>query len=93
MLQEAWALLRHAAAAGWTFLDRRMPYAQVGKADWAAVQQGPPWAVDAWGLGCLMQEVYAGQPLARTEDLRNTAPLPKAVLPARTPLPPISCCW
>lgn len=37
-----------------------------------AVKDGPAWAVDAWGLGCLMQEVYSGQPLARTEDLRNT---------------------
>ena len=34
--------------------------AEVGKVDWQAVQQGPPWAVDAWGLGCLMQEVFSG---------------------------------
>ena len=37
-----------------------------------SVKDGPAWAVDAWGLGCLMQEVYSGAPLARTEDLRNT---------------------
>lgn len=37
-----------------------------------AVKDGPAWGVDAWGLGCLMQEVYSGRPLARTEDLRNT---------------------
>ena len=54
---------------------------QVGKADWAAVQQGPPWAVDAWGLGCLMHEAYAGQTLARIEDLRSIDAIPKAVLP------------
>jgi hypothetical protein len=29
--------------------------AEVAKADWAAVAQGPPWAVDSWGLGCMMQ--------------------------------------
>jgi hypothetical protein len=23
--------------------------------EWATVQQGPPWAVDSWGLGCMMQ--------------------------------------
>lgn len=63
-----------------------MSWAQMGKADWAAVQQGPPWAVDAWGLGCLMQEAYSGQALARTEELRNTAPLPKAILPVRRTL-------
>ncbi len=57
--------------------------AQVGKADWAAVQQGPPCAVDAWGLGCLMHEAYAGQPLARIEDLRSIDAIPKAVLPVR----------
>ena len=54
---------------------------QVGKGDWAAVQQGPPWAVDAWGLGCLMHEAYAGQTLARIEDLRSIDAIPKAVLP------------
>ena len=54
---------------------------QLGKADWAAVQQGPPWAVDAWGLGCLMQEAYGGQALTRTEELRNTASMPKSILP------------
>ena len=37
-----------------------------------AVKEGPAWAVDAWGLGCLMQEVYSGNSLTRTEDLRNT---------------------
>ena len=45
------------------------------------MQQGPPWAVDAWGLGCLMQEAYAGQMLARIEDLRSISAIPKAVLP------------
>lgn len=54
---------------------------QVGKSDWQAVQQGPPWAVDAWGLGCLMQEVYSGQFLTRTEELRNVACIPKGILP------------
>ena len=54
---------------------------QVGKADWQAVQQGPPWAVDAWGLGCLIQEAYTGRELARTEELRDTSSIPKSVLP------------
>ena len=54
---------------------------QVGKADWQAVQQGPPWAVDAWGLGCLIQEAYRGKELARTEELRDTSSIPKSVLP------------
>ena len=27
------------------------------------VKESPPWAVDAWGLGCLLQELYSGAPL------------------------------
>ncbi|CAL8461727.1 g1258 [Coccomyxa elongata] len=55
--------------------------AELGKSDWQAVQQAPPWAVDAWGLGCLMQEVCSGHFLTRTEDLRNVASISKALLP------------
>jgi hypothetical protein len=53
--------------------------AEIGKEDWGAVAQAPPWAVDAWGLGCLMQEAYSGQPLQRTEGLRNLDNIPKPV--------------
>ena len=35
------------------------------RGDWASVPEGPPWAIDAWGLGCLIQEVYRGEPLGR----------------------------
>ena len=45
-----------------------------------AVKEGPPWAVDAWGVGCLMQEAFSGRLLTQTEDLRNTEQIPKAVL-------------
>ena len=61
--------------------DEQRLRVQVGKADWQAVQQGPPWAVDAWGLGCLIQEVYRGAALARTEELRDTSSIPKNILP------------
>ena len=57
--------------------------AEVAKADWAAVAQSPPWAVDAWGLGCLMQEAFSGVELSRTEDLRNLDPIPKPVAQVR----------
>ena len=49
-------------------------------ADMQVVAQSPPWAVDAWGLGCLMQEAFGGQELQRTEDLRNTESIPKPAL-------------
>jgi hypothetical protein len=28
---------------------------EVAKMEWATVQHGPSWAVDSWGLGCMMQ--------------------------------------
>jgi hypothetical protein len=46
--------------------------------------------VDAWGLGCLIQEVYSGSPLARTEDLRNTGGGPAAAAGAA---PGCRWCW
>ncbi|KAI7844908.1 hypothetical protein COHA_001556 [Chlorella ohadii] len=68
------------AAAAW-LLPPQYKAGEVAKGDWQSVKDGPAWAVDAWGLGCLMQEVYSGAPLARTEDLRNTDCIPKDLLP------------
>lgn len=31
--------------------------AELGKAEWEFIRKSPAWAVDAWGLGCLMKEV------------------------------------
>ncbi|CAG9460933.1 unnamed protein product [Pedinophyceae sp. YPF-701] len=53
----------------------RLP-GEVARGDWDTVARSPPWAVDAWGLGVLLQEAHAGQPLARQEDLRNLQTLP-----------------
>ena len=44
------------------------------------MKEGPPWAVDAWGVGCLMQEAFSGRQLMQTEDLRNIEQIPKAIL-------------
>ncbi|KAJ8647798.1 hypothetical protein MRB53_000821 [Persea americana] len=51
------------------------------KSDWAAIRKSPPWAIDSWGLGCLIYELFSGMKLAKTEDLRNTAAIPKSLLP------------
>ncbi|XP_018719669.2 probable inactive serine/threonine-protein kinase scy1 isoform X2 [Eucalyptus grandis] len=51
------------------------------KSDWAAVRKSPPWAIDSWGLGCLIYELFSGMKLSRTEELRNTASIPKSLLP------------
>ncbi len=42
------------ASAAW-MVAPQYKAAELAKADWAVVAQSPPWAIDAWGLGCLMQ--------------------------------------
>ena len=39
-------------------------------------------AVDSWGMGCFVQEVFAGRKLARTEELRELGRVPLVRLPA-----------
>jgi SCY1-like protein 1 len=41
---------------------------------------GPVWAVDAWGVGCLVQEVFSGSCLRGKEHLRETGSIPAEVL-------------
>lgn len=65
---------------------------ELGKEDWAVISQSPPWAVDAWGLGCLVQEAFSGRELSRTEDLRNLVPIPKTVAQVN-PLNRATCCY
>ncbi|XP_010938026.1 uncharacterized protein [Elaeis guineensis] len=54
---------------------------ELSKSDWAAIRKSPPWAIDSWGLGCLIYELFSGTKLAKTEELRNTAFIPKSLLP------------
>ncbi|KAL6853771.1 hypothetical protein ACP4OV_019800 [Aristida adscensionis] len=54
---------------------------ELTKSDWATIRKSPPWAIDSWGLGCLIYELFSGAKLARTEDLRNTSLIPKSLLP------------
>lgn len=51
------------------------------KSDWVAIRKSPPWAIDSWGLGCLIYELFTGAKLGKTEELRNTASIPKSLLP------------
>lgn len=51
------------------------------KSDWAAIKKSPPWSIDSWGMGCLIYELFSGMKLAKTEELRNTASIPKSLLP------------
>lgn len=67
------------AAASWMVAAQYKP-GELAKSDFDAIRDGPSWAVDAWGLGCLIQEIYSNRSLARTEDLRVTDTIPKMVL-------------
>jgi SCY1-like protein 1 len=49
------------------------------KSDWVAIRKSPPWAIDSWGLGCLIYELFSGSKLAKTEELRNTVGIPKVL--------------
>ncbi|XP_031373956.1 probable inactive serine/threonine-protein kinase scy1 [Punica granatum] len=54
---------------------------ELTKSDWTAIRRSPPWAIDSWGLGCLIYELFSGMKLSSTEDLRNTTSIPKSLLP------------
>ncbi|KAE9612008.1 putative protein kinase [Lupinus albus] len=54
---------------------------ELAKSDWAAIKKSPPWAIDSWGMGCLIYELFSGTKLAKTEELRNTVSIPKSLLP------------
>ncbi|KAJ9539805.1 hypothetical protein OSB04_026311 [Centaurea solstitialis] len=54
---------------------------ELAKSDWAAIRKSPTWAIDSWGLGCLIYEIFSGLKLGKTEELRNTASIPKSLLP------------
>jgi SCY1-like protein 1 len=50
------------------------------RGDWQSVPEGPPWAIDSWGLGCLIREVYGGGAMTSAEDLRDIQHIPKVLL-------------
>ncbi|KAI4302035.1 hypothetical protein L6164_035255 [Bauhinia variegata] len=51
------------------------------KSDLAMMKKSPPWAIDSWGMGCLIYELFSGMKLRTTEELRNTTSIPKSLLP------------
>lgn len=51
------------------------------KCDWTLIRKSPVWAIDSWGLGCFICELFSGVKLSKTEDLRNTECLSKILLP------------
>lgn len=45
--------------------------AEVSRGDWDVVRDGPPGAVDAWGLGVLILEVHASRVLGASGELKE----------------------
>ncbi|KAL9270926.1 putative inactive serine/threonine-protein kinase scy1 [Drosera capensis] len=31
---------------------------ELAKSDWASISNSPPWAIDSWGMGCLIYELF-----------------------------------
>ncbi|KAK8674806.1 hypothetical protein V6N13_032902 [Hibiscus sabdariffa] len=54
---------------------------ELAKSDWVAIRKAPPWAIDSWGLGCLIYEIFSGMKLGETEELWDTSSIPKPLLP------------
>ncbi|XP_068647824.1 uncharacterized protein [Aristolochia californica] len=54
---------------------------ELRKSDWSTIRKSPPWAIDSWGLGCLIYELFSGKMLSKCEELGNTASIPKSLLP------------
>ncbi|GIL75242.1 hypothetical protein Vretifemale_5022, partial [Volvox reticuliferus] len=61
-------------------VDNKYKPAELARSEWEVVRQGPPWAVDAWGLGCLTQEVFSCTEMSNVENLRHTDVIPAALL-------------
>ena len=63
-------------SASWMVGAQYKP-SEIAKCEWSVIQQGPPWAVDSWGLGCLMQvSYYAVMCKLALEHIRNTQRIP-----------------
>lgn len=68
--------LSHAA---WMIGNQYKP-AELGRSEWETIRQSPPYAVDSWGLGCLIQEICSNGYMSSVEALRNTEVIPSALL-------------
>ncbi|KAG1656529.1 hypothetical protein FOA52_005555 [Chlamydomonas sp. UWO 241] len=54
--------------------------AELARAEWDTIRSSPPYAVDAWGLGCLIQEICSHKHMASVETLRHTESIPPLLL-------------
>lgn len=54
---------------------------ELGRSEWDVIADSPPWAVDAWGLGCLIQETFSNSALRAMEDLKKIDCVPQKLKP------------
>ena len=52
---------------------------ELGRSEWDVIAQSPVWAVDAWGLGCLIQESFSGEAITKMEDLKKLENIPQKI--------------
>ena len=61
--------------------------AELARGDFEALAAAPPWATDAWGLGCTIRELFGGGArLESAEQLRDVAAVPKGLAAEYTKL-------
>ena len=53
---------------------------EFAKGEWENLAAGPPWAIDSWGLGCLIREVFGNGSLGSPADLRDISCIPEDLL-------------
>ncbi|WZN61361.1 protein kinase domain-containing protein [Chloropicon roscoffensis] len=66
-------------AQGFPFVSGQYLPGEVHKKEWQAVADAPAWAVDAWGLGCFIQELFKGAPMEAVAELRNLGAIPRGL--------------
>ena len=64
---------------GFSFVSSQYLPGEVHKKDWQALADAPEWAVDAWGLGCFIQEVFRGNAMTAVAELRELQAIPKVL--------------
>lgn len=80
MLSEHTALSTSLLVRCSRFVEEQFKSAELHVGDMEAIASAPPHAVDSWGMGCLMQEVFSNSVLTGKEQLRDMSSIPKEVL-------------
>lgn len=64
---------------GFSFVGAQYLPGEVHKKEWHVVADSPPWAIDAWGLGCFIRELFKGGAMSAVAELRDLQGIPKVL--------------